>query len=251
MAIKAVHSRRIYRQIADQLADLVAAGAYPAGSCLPPERDLARQLGVSRSSVREALIALEVLGVVDVRVGAGVFVRGAADAERGGESLMRRVARVTGLGPDAELGLDIDLHAEIPPFALLQARRLIEPETAALAARNASAPQLAAIEAAYRQNCSAHQRGSTPHPGDRLFHIRIAAASGNPAYETMIGLLLARRYGGMFQRLQRLYSPADMTSRSEREHLAVLEALSRRDAAGARQAMRRHLDKVIQIFSRE
>lgn len=67
----------------------------------------------------------------------------------------------------------------------------------------------------------------------------------------MIGLLLARRYGGMFQRLQRLYSPVDMPSRSEQEHLAILQALTRRDVAGARQAMRRHLDKVIQIFSRE
>lgn len=167
MGIEAVRSRRIYRQIADQLADLIAAGTYPAGSCLPPERDLARQLGVSRSSVREALIALEVLRIVDVRVGAGVFVRGAADAERGGESLMRRVARVTGLGPDVELGpgLDIDLRAEIPPFGLLQARRLIEPETAALAARNATAQQLSDIEAAYRQNVSNNQRGSaTPPP---------------------------------------------------------------------------------------
>jgi len=69
MPFQSIEPRRLYRQIADQIRTLVKSGEYPPGSRLPPERDLAKQLGVSRPSVREALIALEVEGYVEVRVG--------------------------------------------------------------------------------------------------------------------------------------------------------------------------------------
>ena len=74
MPIQSIEPRRLYRQIADQIRTLVRSGEFPAGSRLPPERDLARQLGVSRPSVREALIALEVEGLVEVRIGSGIYV---------------------------------------------------------------------------------------------------------------------------------------------------------------------------------
>ena len=74
MPIQAVEPRRLYRQIADQLRSLIRGGEYPVGTRLPPERDLAVQLGVSRPSVREALIALEVEGLVEVRGGSGIHV---------------------------------------------------------------------------------------------------------------------------------------------------------------------------------
>src|SRR5579859_3909602 len=74
MPIQIIEGRRLYRQIAAQLSALIASGEFKPGERLPPERELARQLGVSRPSVREALICLEVEGKVDVRVGAGIFV---------------------------------------------------------------------------------------------------------------------------------------------------------------------------------
>src|SRR5918993_3753795 len=74
MPLQAVDNRRLYRQIADQIAALIEGGEYGRGQRLPPERDLAKQLGVSRPSVREALIALEVEGFVEVRMGSGVYV---------------------------------------------------------------------------------------------------------------------------------------------------------------------------------
>src|ERR1700749_2830275 len=74
MPIHAVDTDRLYRKIARMLSDLIAAGEFVPGQRLPGERELARQLGVSRPSVREALIALEVEGKVEVRVGSGVFV---------------------------------------------------------------------------------------------------------------------------------------------------------------------------------
>ncbi len=74
MPIRTIENPRLYRQIAAQLSSLIASGELGEGSRLPSERDLALQLGVSRPSVREALIALEVQGKVEVRVGAGIFV---------------------------------------------------------------------------------------------------------------------------------------------------------------------------------
>src|SRR5258706_6224899 len=125
MPLQAVDTRRLYRQIADQITALIERGEYATGQRLPPERDLAKQLGVSRPSVREALIALEVEGYVEVRVGSGVYVLGKRPKAR----------RAT-------------LPADSGPFELIKARALIESECAALAAKSASRSQVRAMEQA-------------------------------------------------------------------------------------------------------
>jgi DNA-binding transcriptional MocR family regulator len=84
-AIPEYRTRRLYRQIADQIRELIRAGEFVAGARLPPERDLAKQLGVSRPSVREALIALEVEGLVEVRIGSGIYVLGPGQKSEGDE----------------------------------------------------------------------------------------------------------------------------------------------------------------------
>ncbi|WP_246794755.1 FadR/GntR family transcriptional regulator [Burkholderia perseverans] len=249
MPIQPIQNRRLYQQIADQLRAMIESGSFPPGSYLPPERELAVQFGVSRTSVREALIALEVVGLVSVRVGDGVSVRPREPRPAAAETVA--TPRSTLLEVDPELGIEFDLDAEIPPFSLLQARKLIEPEAAELAAVHASDAQLAAIHDAFLHNQQDNRSGSTTHPGDRLFHIRIAEASGNDAYAMMIKQMLAHRYDPLFQRLQRLYTPRDMPHRSEVEHRAILDALEARDAKGARRAMLTHLNSVIRIFSRQ
>ncbi|GAB7536841.1 FadR/GntR family transcriptional regulator [Burkholderia sp. 22PA0099] len=250
MPIQPIQNRRLYQQIADQLRAMIESGSFPPGSYLPPERELAAQFGVSRTSVREALIALEVIGMVSVRVGDGVSVR-QREQPAGDTPPARAAARSSVLEVDPELGIEFDLDAEIPPFSLLQARKLIEPEAAELAALQASDAQLAAVREAFLRNQQDNRSGSTTHPGDRLFHIRIAEASGNEAYAMMIKQLLAHRYDLLFQRLQTLYTPRDMPHRSEVEHRAILDALEARDAKGARRAMLTHLNSVIRIFSRQ
>ncbi len=84
MPLQSIETRRLYQQIAQQLQQLITAGEFAPGSRLPAERELATQLGVSRPSVREALIALEVEGWVEVRTGSGVYVleRSAHSGER-------------------------------------------------------------------------------------------------------------------------------------------------------------------------
>src|SRR6516164_4645395 len=122
MPFQSIEPRRLYRQIADQIRGLIRSGEYAAGARLPPERDLAKQLGVSRPSVREALIALEVEGMVEVRIGSGIYVLA------GGSEHPRTE-------PEAAAG----------PFELLRARYVIESECAALAAKSAKKTQLQAI----------------------------------------------------------------------------------------------------------
>jgi DNA-binding FadR family transcriptional regulator len=75
MPLQTVAPQRLYRQIAEQVRQLMVSGEFALGSRLPAERDLAVQLGVSRPSVREALIALEVEGMIEVRTGSGIYVQ--------------------------------------------------------------------------------------------------------------------------------------------------------------------------------
>jgi DNA-binding FadR family transcriptional regulator len=139
MPFHSIEPRRLYRQIADQIRTLIKSGEFPAGARLPPERDLAKQLGVSRPSVREALIALEVEGLVEVRIGSGIYV------QPGNE--------------DAGVG---DAHeAEAGPYELLRARYVIEAECAALAAKSAKKPQLVAISDALEEMQREWRRAST------------------------------------------------------------------------------------------
>jgi DNA-binding FadR family transcriptional regulator len=250
MPVESIHNRRLYQQIAEQLRSMIHRGEYPPGSYLPAERELSQQFGVSRTSLREALIALEVVGLVKVRVGDGVVVLPQAPAKAAQPHIIDQAMRGSPWELDPDLSLNLDFDVEVPPFSLLQARRLVEPETAALAAAHASEEQLAGIREAYRQNVEDNLAGSTSHPGDRLLHVRIADASGNPAYALLIRHLLGHKYGAMFQRLQELYTPRDMPRRSEREHRAIVEAICARDPQAARRAMRAHLDSVIRIFSR-
>jgi hypothetical protein len=126
--------------------------------------------------VREALIALEVLGLVDVRVGAGVAVLRVPD-DAADAGVMDRVMRMSQTEPDPELPVTLDLSVEIPPFALLQARRLVEPETAALAAENASPAQL---DGGVRAEFAGQSRGVADEPGRPAVSHRDRAGEREP-----------------------------------------------------------------------
>ena len=255
MPVKSIHNRRLYQQIADQLRGMINRGEYPPGSYLPPERELSQQFGVSRTSLREALIALETIGLVRVRVGDGVSVIGPEPPARedgpppAPERVLDRAMQRNPWVMDPELGIVADFDSEIPPYSLLRARRLVEPETAALAAEHATDAEIDGIEEALQRNIADNRNGSTTHPGDRLLHIRIADASGNAAYALLIRHLLGHKYGAMFQRVQELYTSDDMPHRSEAEHAAIVAAIREREPERARAAMATHLDSVIRIFS--
>jgi len=225
MPLQTVENRRLYRQIADQIATLIENGEYAAGGRLPPERDLAKQLGVSRPSVREALIALEVEGYVEVRVGSGVYVQRTRPAARA-----------------------VTLPADTGPFELIRARSLIESECAALAAKGATKSQARAMQEAL-DAMESDIGGGDPLVNDRLFHLRVAEGSGNSALALAVQTLWDQRMGPLFLRLEHHFDSPELWGLAIREHREILAAIRKGDAAGARAAMRRHMRHAAKRFS--
>lgn len=216
---QAVAVTRLYRMIADQIAGRIRAGDFPHGGRLPSERELAEQLQVSRASIREALIALEIEGYVEVRVGSGVFV-----------TALRDNLAPAGAGPVAQ--------DDIGPFDLLEARMLIEPECAALAAQQGSEAQLAAIRRAHE----GMSLTDTPGLHDREFHRAIAAACGNAALAASVAHLWDLSLSSpVFSRMQDYFVNTKVWAVAHAEHQRILTAILARDPIRARHAMHAHL----------
>jgi DNA-binding FadR family transcriptional regulator len=235
MPFQSIEPRRLYRQIADQIRTLIKSGEFPAGARLPPERDLAKQLGVSRPSVREALIALEVEGLVEVRIGSGIYVQardGAGGSKGGGRA-----------------AVDAHVEATAGPFELLRARYVIEGETAALAAKSAKKGQVQAIEETLDTMQHELDEDKQPLGGDRMFHVRIAEATGNGALVAVVDMLWVDRTGPLYKQLEHHYDSPALWQAAMAEHRAVLKAIAAKDAGGARAAMQRHLNQAYKRFS--
>ena len=231
MPLQAVESSRLYRQIAEQLRALISGGEFAPGTRLPAERDLARQLGVSRPSVREALIALEIEGWVEVRTGSGIYVKDASARQSA--------------GPRAHAARD----AEWGPLELLRARQLVEGEVAALAARNARKAQVGAMDDALARMQDDAAAGRAPRDGDEAFHTAIALACGNEVLgDTVRGYWHARR-GPISARLGDHFETPASWNAALLEHVHVLEAIRARDAQAARAAMQHHLKKAYDRYS--
>lgn len=237
MPFQSIEPRRLYRQIADQIRSLIRAGEFVAGARLPPERDLAKQLGVSRPSVREALIALEVEGLVEVRIGSGIYVLGPSVRAEGEES--------AGVGHESDA-----VDAAAGPFELMRARYTIESECAALAAKSAKRGQIVAIEEALDMMEREYEHEKQPLAGDRLFHLRIAEATGNGALVAVVKMLWEERMGPLYQRLEHHYDTPGLWMAAMAEHRAVLKAIAEHDVPGARLAMQRHLNKAYKRFNK-
>jgi DNA-binding FadR family transcriptional regulator len=223
-----VEPLRLYRQIAGQIAALIDDGEFPVGSRLPAERELATLLGVSRTSVREAVISLEIAGRVEVRVGSGIFVaesRAATFPAEGDE------------GPS--------------PFDLLAARHLIEGEIAALAARAAKKGDLAALRATVVQMREHGTDFRKRDAADREFHVRIAAASGNGSLPLVVQGLWQQRRGKLWERIETYFHTQRMRAGALLDHTAIIDAIEQRDADKARAAMHKHLARVEREFQRQ
>jgi DNA-binding FadR family transcriptional regulator len=223
MPLQTLEPKRLYRQIAEQLRTLMTKGEFKPGARLPAERDLARQLGVSRPSVREALIALEVEGWVEVRTGSGVFV---LERTRRANESKKKV-------PPGEWG----------PLELIRARRVIEGEIASVAATQAKRKHIQAIQGAIESMEEDTDRGIAPLAGDRAFHTAIAEACGNAVLVETVQTFWDARRGPLFERLGDYFESAPSWRTAIAEHEAVLEAIRAHDPQAARAAMHAHMDK--------
>ncbi len=227
MPITSILPRRLYRQVADQLRQLIDAGEFAAGARLPAERELAVQLGVSRPTVREALIALEVDGRVRIRVGSGIYVLPPAQVPP-----VEQAAPIAG------------------PFEILEARALFEGVVAEQAGAIATPADIATIDAVI-----ASMRG-TQHPApdsiaaDRAFHVAVADILGNDAVTKVVGDLFDQRINPYFAQLASYFENAESWCAALDEHQALRDCLANNDPAGAKAAMQSHLQNSQLRFSR-
>ena len=232
MPITPITPLRLYQKVAEQLARLVAAGELPVGSRLPAERDLAQSLGVSRPVVREAMIALELAGVVEVRMGSGAYVVHAPSPDLITGGFARALA-------DAGSG----------PLALVEAREAIEGETAARAAVARSDADLSALAAAIAEMRACP--GAAAHSdADHGFHVRIAEATGNEVLARIVDQLWKEMFSPLFLRMgdaTGLFRGA--REETAHEHEAILAAIAARDPDAARAAMHVHLASVRRVLS--
>jgi DNA-binding FadR family transcriptional regulator len=215
MAFRVIQSRRLYQEIALQIKAHIENGEFAIGSRLPAERELAQTMKVSRPSVREALIALEVEGFVEVRPGAGVFVC----APR-----------------------PFPYHASNEgPLELMRARIAIEGETAAMAARQMRDADIRELERILETMVAdTHSQGSYL-PADRAFHLYIAEKSGNSVLVRIVAELFDARHSPLSLQFGKHFENETTRRRAVAEHKAVIKALASRNPSAAKQAMQRHL----------
>ena len=222
-------NERLYVRVARKISDLVNTGQVKPGDRLPSERDLAEMLNVSRPSVREAMIALEVSGLIEVRMGNGIFVTNRK------ASLSRELV-------DGGVG----------PFEILEMRLLLEPEVCALAAERIDDETLGQLAETYNEM---ERCNGTPEmeQADEKFHNLIAGAAENTAMQKTVEWLWRLRAQSVLSRGYHRMIVEEGVFPTLDEHKAILEALKSRDPVAARQAMKIHLtaatDAAAQHFS--
>jgi DNA-binding FadR family transcriptional regulator len=223
----AVESRRLYRQVADQIRLMVIRGELVVGQRLPAERELAEQLSVSRPTLREALIVLEVEGYINIRMGSGIYITG------------KHAAEVTGNEREPAEG----------PFELLQARAIIECAISEEAAKSARPEDIAVLDEALRAMSGVVEDARAVLVADRAFHTGIAAIIGNATLIRVTGEMFDMRMTPYFEKLASHFEgPVSWRSALE-EHRAIRDAIAAGDAAGAKAAMRTHLTNSQKRFS--
>lgn len=233
MPLQTLEPKRLYRQIAEQLRSLIKQGEFEVGKRLPAERDLARQLGVSRPSVREALIAMEVEGWVEVRTGSGVYVLD--HSQHAGNGKTTTAATL----PGDEWG----------PLELIRARRVVEGEVAAMAATQARRIHTDAMTDAINSMKTDADRGVLPLDGDRAFHTAVVEACDNIVLIETVQRFWDSRRGPLFEKLGGHFETVESWRAAIAEHLAILDAIKKHDSNAARLAMHEHMDKSHARFS--
>lgn len=233
MPLQTLEPKRLYRQIAEQLRSLIKQGEFEVGKRLPAERDLARQLGVSRPSVREALIAMEVEGWVEVRTGSGVYVLD--HSQHAGNGKTTAAATL----PGDEWG----------PLELIRARRVVEGEVAAMAATQARRIHTDAMTDAISSMKTDADRGVLPLDGDRAFHTAVVEACDNIVLIETVQRFWDSRRGPLFEKLGGHFETVESWRAAIAEHLAILDAIKKHDSSAARLAMHEHMDRSHARFS--
>jgi GntR family transcriptional repressor for pyruvate dehydrogenase complex len=229
VAFETVRKERRYEQVAEQIQKLIAQGLLKSGDRLPPERELATRFGVARSSIRDAVRTLEVMGILEPRQGAGTVVR-----DLSADSLVVPLATV--------LVRKRELVAE-----LLDVRRMLEPGLAARAAKNATVEEVLELEDILRRQAEKMERGEPTIEEDSEFHYSIGRAARNSVVLKVLDVLMDLLRESRARSLQAPGRP----ERSYAGHMRVLRAIKRRDPEAAEKAVRKHLEEIESIVMRQ
>ncbi len=228
MTLQPIVSTRLYQQVAEQIVQLIQNKHWCVGDRLPAERDMAHSLGVSRPTVREALVALELQGLVEVRTGAGVYVKGTT--------------------PEPVTIVQNEKDPGPSPFDIIEARILLEGEMAALAASNIGPTELKGLEEAIAIMAADVQSGvqqvDSEKDGDFLFHSRIAAVSRNTVLQSMVEQLWEGMRRPIFKAISERVRLSKNAARAIQDHRIICDAIASGDPEQAKKAMHRHLEQV-------
>ncbi|WP_247827654.1 FadR/GntR family transcriptional regulator [Arthrobacter antioxidans] len=213
---------RLYEQLVEQLLGYIESAKLRPGDLLPAERDLAERLGVSRATLAQALVALEVLGVIDVQHGTGAVLRHRASVATVIKGLREHRSRL----PD-----------------IVEARSTLEVRLAALAAERRTDEDLAAIDRALDEMRAEIDDGGRGARGDELFHQAVTVAAHSPVLAQLMAFI-----GEMVleTRLESLAQPG-RPEQSLASHRSILEAVRAQDPVAAAAAMQRHIDLVSDV----
>lgn len=222
LGLQSPERRRLYEQLIQQLLSFIELKDLVVGDRLPSERDLALALHVSRASVRQATVALEVQGVLEVRHGDGIYLRARPDDPTRFVELMARRHRLP---------------------AVLEAREALETQLAALAAVRRSEAGMTAIDEALRAMAADVASGGLGMAGDEAFHAAVTSAANSPLLSQLMAAL-ASAIGET--RLSSLSEPG-RPPRSLAAHKRIAEAIRQQDPSAARRAMRKHLEVVADV----
>ena len=221
-ALRPVTRPRLYKQLVERLLAHVSDEGLSAGQRLPTERDLAQRLGVSRASVAQAVVALEVQGVLNVRQGDGIYLLHQADPAQTVQELIKRRQRL----PD-----------------ILEAREAIEVKITSLAAQRRTDEDLAAIDAALDKMAAEVAGGEHGYDGDKTFHAAVTAAARNPILTGLMDLLAE----SIEETRRESLSQPGRPRQSLASHRSIAKAIRSGDPANAERAARRHLTLVADV----
>ena len=233
MVFKKIETTRKSTYAAEQLLSAIREGTFKVGDQIPPERELAERMGISRPLVREALSALQIAGIIESRAGDGTYVkRSVADAEIENQVLAM-------------------LDGEEDPLLVFEARIVLEEGATRVAVVHALKEDIETLERILGQESAAAEEAEYGRyvMADREFHLAVVASSRNPFLEAAIHPLvdvMGRKLWGGIDQLY-LFKPQGISQTLE-EHRRVLEAIKKKDADGAGKAMRQHLENARDRF---
>jgi GntR family transcriptional regulator, transcriptional repressor for pyruvate dehydrogenase complex len=222
---EAVRRTKLYEKVAQQIQGLIRDGLLKPGDHLPPERELAETFQVSRSSVRDAIRALEVMGLVEPRQGEGTVVRDVT-----AETLVNPLSTM--------LTQKRELVSE-----LLDLRLMIEPPLAGRAAKHATDEEILRLEDILRRQKEKVARGELAIEEDSEFHYAIAKAARNSVVLKVVDVFMDLLRESREQTLQ----VDGRLQKSFTGHRRILDSIKKRKASLAEAAMRRHLEEIERV----